>query len=57
MFFAYLAHMVEERDLPLPGPIAMVLRHWVVLTVLWYVLVAVTILLAFLPQWMAMAGL
>lgn len=57
MFFAYLAHMVEERDLPLPGPIAMVLRHWVILTVLWYVLVAVTILLAFLPQWMAMAGL
>ncbi len=57
MFFAYLAHMVEERDLPLPGPFAMVLRRWAVLTVLWYVLVAVTILLAFLPQWMAMVGL
>lgn len=57
MFFAYLAHMIEEGDLPLPRPIAALQRHWVLLTLLWYAIVAVTIFFAFMPQWLAMMGL
>lgn len=57
MFFATLAHTVESGDLRLPAPIARVLRHWVVLTLCWYLLVIVTILAAFWRQWLATFGL
>jgi hypothetical protein len=33
-----------------------VLRHWVVLTLAWYLVVAVVIALAFASQWMQMLG-
>ncbi len=57
MFFATLAHTIEDGDLPLPRPFANILRHWIVLTLLWYLLIVVLIALAFLPQWMTMLGL
>lgn len=57
MFFATLAHTIEDGDLPLPRPLANILRHWIVLTLLWYLLIVVLIALAFLPQWMTMLGL
>ncbi|MGY5764674.1 vitamin K epoxide reductase family protein [Brachybacterium sp. DNPG3] len=57
MFFATLAHTIEDGDLRLPRPLANILRHWIVLSLLWYLLVIVLIALAFLPQWMTMLGL
>lgn len=57
MFFATLARAVESGDLRLPAPLAKVLRHWVVLTALWYLLVVLTILVKFWRQWLVMAGL
>lgn len=57
MFFSYLAHLVEERAAERGATSRSVLRHWVLLTLAWYVLVIVVILAAFWSQWMAMAGL
>lgn len=57
MFFAVLAHTVETGTLKAGGALASMLRRWVVLTLLWYALVAVVIVIAFWPQWMATFGL
>ncbi|MCG7308666.1 vitamin K epoxide reductase family protein [Brachybacterium sp. ACRRE] len=57
MFFAVLAHTVETGTLAVRGALASLLRRWVVLTLLWYALVAVVIVIAFWPQWMATFGL
>lgn len=57
MFFATLARTIESGDLPVPAPLAAVLRRWVVLTLLWYLLVIVVIALAFRAQWLVMLGL
>lgn len=57
MFFATLAHTVESGDLRLPGPLAGILRRWVLLTLAWYLLVALVILIAFWGQWMATLGI
>ena len=54
MFFATLARTI---DLPLPAPLANLLRRWVVLTLLWYLLVIVVIAAAFWRQWLVMFGL
>lgn len=58
MFFATLARTLERRrgDRPATG-VTRLLRHWVALTIAWYVLVIVVIALAFLPQWLALLGL
>ncbi|MFC7374610.1 vitamin K epoxide reductase family protein [Brachybacterium sp. GCM10030268] len=57
MFFSTLAHTVESGQLRVPGPLAGVLRRWVVLTIAWYVLVILVILAAFHRQWLMMLGL
>lgn len=57
MFFATLARTIESGDLRLPTPLAKVLRHWVVATLLWYLLVIVVIALVFRQQWLTMLGL
>ncbi|MDO5661538.1 MAG: vitamin K epoxide reductase family protein [Brachybacterium sp.] len=57
MFFATTAFIIEQERPRLPGGLAGLLRHWVVLTLVWYVLVAAVIAVAFLPQWQAMFGL
>lgn len=56
MFFAYLAHGVEEGWIRVPSAVRTVLRQWIMLTVCWYALVALTILIAFWAEWMTMAG-
>lgn len=55
MFFAVIAWMIEEGDLRL-GALGGVLRHWVAMTLTWYLLVVVVIAAAFWRQWMAMLG-
>jgi uncharacterized membrane protein len=57
MFFAVLAHTVETGVLGVSGALAGVLRRWVTLTLLWYLLVAVVILIAFWNQWLTTVGL
>lgn len=57
LFFVSLARAVEDRDLPLGGPVAGVLRSWVLCTLGWYLLVIVVALLAFRLQWMTMLGI
>ena len=57
MFFATLARTVESGDLRPPAPLAAVLRRWVVLSLLWYLLVIVVIAVAFRHQWLMMLGL
>ena len=57
MFFASLAHTIESGDLRPPAPLANLLRRWVVLTLLWYLLVIVVIAVAFRHQWLMMLGL
>lgn len=57
MFFATLARTIESGDLPLPAPLANLLRRWVVLTLLWYLLVIVVIAAVFWRQWLVMFGL
>ncbi|RCS71861.1 hypothetical protein CIK73_01735 [Brachybacterium alimentarium] len=57
MFFATLARTVESGDLRPPAGVATVLRHWVVLSVVWYLLVIVAILARFRHQWLAMIGI
>jgi uncharacterized membrane protein len=57
MFFATLARTIESGDLRPPAPLANLLRRWVVLSLLWYLLVLVVIALAFRQQWMVMLGL
>lgn len=57
MFFATLARTIESGDLRLPTQLANLLRHWVVLTVLWYLLVIIVIAIVFWSQWLVMLGL
>lgn len=57
MFFATLAHSIESGLIPLRGPLAGVLRRWVLLTVLWYALVILVIAVAFWGQWLTWFGL
>ncbi|ASK64676.1 hypothetical protein CFK39_01150 [Brachybacterium avium] len=57
MFFATLAHTIESGDLRVPAPLAGLLRRWVVLTLLWYLMVIVVIALMFRQQWLVMLGL
>lgn len=57
MFFATLARTIENGDLRPPAPLANLLRRWVVLTLLWYLLVIVVIALAFRAQWLVMLGI
>ena len=57
MFFATLARTVEGGDLRPPAFLAGLLRRWVVLTLVWYLLVLVVIGIVFLEQWLVMLGL
>lgn len=57
MFFATLAHSVESGDLRLPGPLSRVLRHWVMLTLAWYLLMILVIAVRFLRQWLLLLGI
>lgn len=57
MFFATLAHTIESGTVTLPAPLANLLRRWVVLTLVWYLLVIVVILLAFRQQWLVVLGI
>ncbi|HEX7351950.1 vitamin K epoxide reductase family protein [Brachybacterium sp.] len=57
MFFVTLARTIESGDLRLPAPLGNLLRRWVVLTLLWYLLVVVVIGVAFRHQWLMMLGL
>lgn len=57
MFFSTLAHAAESGIWGVLSRAVRVLRHWIVLTLAWYALVVVTIVLAFWPQWSAMLGL
>lgn len=57
MFFASLARAVESGDQRPPAPVAGLLRRWVLLTLLWYLLVIVVIALVFRRQWLLMLGL
>lgn len=56
MLFVSLARAVESGDIPLVGPIAAVLRRWLMLTIAWYALVAVTIFFGFQSAWLQMLG-
>jgi len=56
MFFAKLANKVEENQWHKKYKGLSILRHWVVLTVSWYLLVAVVIFIQFFDQWMLMLG-
>lgn len=56
MFFATLARAIESGDLPFPRPLAGFLRRWMALTLAWYLLMAIVIAVAFLPQWLVMLG-
>ncbi|MGP9843559.1 vitamin K epoxide reductase family protein [Brachybacterium sp. 107] len=57
MFFATLARSIEGGDLRPPAPLANLLRHWVILSLAWYLLVVLAILTVFWRQWLAVAGL
>ncbi|SRR5690606_2933483 len=57
MFFATLARTIEHGDLRVPAPLATLLRHWMVLSLLWYLLVIAVIFAAFFRQWLAVLGL
>lgn len=57
MFFVSLARAIETADVPLVGALAMVLRRWVLLTVLWYVAMVLVIFFGFQQQWLAMVGI
>ena len=57
MFLATLARTIESGDLPLPRPLGNLLRHWVVLSLGWYLLVVVVILAAFWRQWLVVLGI
>jgi uncharacterized membrane protein len=58
MFFSTLARTLERRrGTTPPRGLTRILRHWVTLSVAWYVLVVVVIALAFLPQWLTVLGL
>lgn len=57
MFFAVLARTVESGTWQAPPAVARVLRHWVVLSLAWYLLVVLAILAGFWRQWLYMVGL
>lgn len=57
MFFAVLARTIESGTWRAPAPLAAVLRHWVVLSIVWYALVVLAILGGFWRQWLYMVGL
>lgn len=57
MFFVSVAHAVEIGDLPVRGVVGAVLRRWVLLSIAWYALLALVIVVAFRTQWMVMLGL
>src|SRR5690606_31830502 len=57
MFFAVLARTVESGTWSVPPAASRVLRHWVVLTLAWYLLVILAILAGFWRQWLYMVGL
>ncbi|MCS6710785.1 vitamin K epoxide reductase family protein [Brachybacterium sp. EF45031] len=57
MFFVNLAHAIEDGQLRLPAPVARVLRHWVVCTLLWYLLVILVIAVIFGRRFLAWWGM
>lgn len=57
MFFLRLANIVEEKQWHEKHRGLSIFRHWIVLSVLWYVLVIVIIFVKFFHQWMAVFGL
>lgn len=57
MFFVRLANIVEEKQWHEKYQGVSIFRHWIVLSVLWYVLVIVVIFVKFFHQWMAVLGL
>lgn len=57
MFFATSAHAVEAGTIRVPQVLGDILRRWILLTAAWYVLVVAVIMVAFWPQWAAMAGI
>jgi len=57
MFFVTLARTIESGDLRLPAPLGNLLRRWVMLTLLWYLLVVAVIAVVFRHQWLLMLGL
>lgn len=57
MFFVKLANTVEENEWHKKYTGLSILRHWVVLTVTWYVLIVFIIFWKFFDQWMLMLGI
>lgn len=57
MFFVKLANTVEDNEWHKKYKILGILRHWVILTVLWYLLVITVIFVKFFQQWMVMLGI
>lgn len=56
MFFVTLANRIEDAEWHKKNIVASLLRHWVIATILWYLLVAVTIFVVFYNQWMIILG-
>lgn len=56
MFFVKLANTVEEKQWHKKYKGLSILRHWVVLTVAWYLLIIAVIFVKFFQQWMLMLG-
>lgn len=57
MFFVKLANTVEDKQWHKKYRLLNIFRHWVVLTVLWYILVITVIFVKFFQQWMVMLGI
>ncbi|CAM3989824.1 vitamin K epoxide reductase family protein [Helcobacillus massiliensis] len=57
MFFSVVARLVETGHIGAQGAVRRVLRSWVVLTLAWYLLVIVLIVVMFWNQWVLMFGL
>lgn len=57
MFFAKLAETVEQKKLHIKYKWLNILRHWIVLSFLWCILVVSVIFIQFFDQWMIMLGI
>lgn len=57
MFFVKLANVIEDKQWHKQYKVLTVFRHWIVLTVVWYFLVALVIFWKFFQQWMVMLGI
>lgn len=57
MFFSKLTNLVEENEWHKKHKGLSILRHWIVLTIVWYALVVIVIFWKFFGQWMTMLGM